>query len=55
MPGDIIFSTPIIFSERKGIYILPLSNIINSTNILKLGIKIKVVHILPKSSFEIYC
>lgn len=55
VPGDIIFSTPIIFSERKGIYILPLSNIINSTNILKLGIKIKVVHILPKSSFEIYC
>ena len=55
VPGDIIFSTPIIFSETKGVYILPLSNIVSSLNHSKLNIKIKITHILSKSSFEINC
>ena len=55
VPGDIVFSTPIIFSEIKGVYILPLSNIVSSLNNSNLNIKIKVTHILSKSSFEICC
>lgn len=55
VPGDIIFSTPIIFSEIKGVYILPLSDIVNPINTSQLGIKIKVTHILSKSFFEICC
>ena len=55
VPGDIIFSTPIIFSETRGVYILPLSNMVSSLNNSKLNVKIKVTHILSKSSFEISC
>ena len=50
-----IAATSATFSATNTITVTAGSNIINSTNILKLGIKIKVVHILPKSSFEIYC
>lgn len=54
VPGDIIFSTPIIFLKSKDLYILPLSNIIDSLNNSdNHSLQIAITHILSETSFEI--
>ena len=54
VPGDIIFSTPIIFLKSKDLYILPLSNIIDSSNSTSFtNLQVTVSHILSETCFVI--
>ena len=54
VPGDIIFSTPVIFSKAKDLYILPLSNIIYSSSRQSFtNLKVSITHILSETCFEI--
>ena len=54
IPGDMIFSTPVVFSKSRNLYILPLSNIIYSlSNIDNYNLQVTVTHILSETCFVI--